>query len=82
MRNATAEGTASRCWVTSTDPTSAVVAAHPDLANVYYPRGSAALFAMERKGGLIDIESGRRRFDVRSSGFASKLDADNSIETT
>ena len=63
------------------DPASAVVAAHPDLSNVYYPALiGAALFEQQRKrkGGLVDIEfkpSDDVTLDL--SGFTSKLDADN-----
>ncbi len=63
------------------DPTSAVVAAHPDLANVYYPASIGAAFfeqTRKRKGGLVDIEfkpSDDVTLDL--SGFTSKLDADN-----
>jgi iron complex outermembrane receptor protein len=62
-------------------PTSAVVATHPDLANVYYPALiGAAYFTQkrERKGGLIDVEfkpTDELRFDVNA--FYSKLDAAN-----
>ena len=62
-------------------PDSAVVAAHPDLSNVYYPKEiGAAYFTQkrERKGGLVDVEfkpTDELRFDL--SGFFSKLDASN-----
>ncbi len=62
-------------------PTSAVVAAHPDLSNVYYPALiGAALFEQDRKrkGGLVDVEfRPSDDFTLDLSGFASKLDADN-----
>ena len=62
-------------------PGSPVVNAHPDLANVWYPKEvGAALFTQkrERKGGLIDFEvkpSDTLTLDL--SGFYSKLDASN-----
>ena len=63
------------------DPTSAVVAAHPDLANVYYPALIGAAFfeqKRERKGGLIDLEfKPTDDVTIDLSGFASKLDASN-----
>jgi len=62
-------------------PGSPVAVAHPDLANVWYPKDiGAALFEQKRvrKGGLVDIElkpSDSLTFDL--SGFFSKLDASN-----
>lgn len=62
-------------------PTSPVAVAHPDLANVWYPKDiGAALFEQKRvrKGGLIDFEvkpTDSLTFDL--SGFFSKLDASN-----
>jgi iron complex outermembrane receptor protein len=58
-----------------------IAAAHPDLANVWYPSLiGAAYFTQkrERKGGLLDIEfkpTDELRFDL--NGFFSKLDAAN-----
>jgi len=63
------------------DPASAVVAAHPDLKNVWYPGLiGAAFFEQERKrtGGLIDFQfkpTEDLSFDL--NGFISKLDAEN-----
>ncbi len=60
---------------------SPIAAAHPDLANVWYPKDiGAALFEQKRvrKGGLVDVElkpSDALTFDL--SGFFSKLDASN-----
>ena len=61
--------------------TSAVATAHPDLANVWYPRliGSS-LFEQERKrvGGLLDLQfkpSNDLSFEV--TAFSSKMDASN-----
>jgi len=63
------------------DPTSAVVAAHPDLANVYYPALIGAAFfeqKRERKGGLVDLEfKPTDDVTIDLSGFASKLEASN-----
>jgi iron complex outermembrane recepter protein len=62
-------------------PTSPVAVAHPDLANVWYPKDIGdALFEQKRvrKGGLIDFEvkpTDTLTFDL--SGFFSKLDASN-----
>jgi iron complex outermembrane receptor protein len=62
-------------------PTGPIAAAHPDLANVWYPKDiGAALFTQkrERKGGLVDVEfkpTDELTFDL--SGFYSKLDAAN-----
>ena len=58
-----------------------VATAHPDLANVWYPRliGSA-LFEQERhrKGGLVDFQfKPSRDFSVDLTYFSSKLDASN-----
>ncbi len=62
-------------------PGSAVAQAHPDLANVWYPKliGSA-LFEQERKrqGGLVDVQwkpSDDLTLDL--NGFSSKMDAAN-----
>jgi len=62
-------------------PNSALAAARPDLANVYYPTliGSA-LFEQERerKGGLVDLQFRiGDSFEVDLSGFKSKMDATN-----
>src|SRR6266481_4886447 len=62
-------------------PGSAVATAHPDLANVYYPKDiGVALFEQkrERKGGLFDIEF-KPTDDVTLdlSAFYSKLTATN-----
>jgi iron complex outermembrane receptor protein len=63
------------------DPASAVVAAHPDLANVYYPALiGAAFFEQERKrkGGLIDFQlKPNEDLSLDLTGFYSKLDASN-----
>jgi iron complex outermembrane receptor protein len=62
-------------------PGSPVATAHPDLANVWYPKEIGAAFfdqKRERKGGLVDVEfkpSDALTFDL--SGFYSKLDAAN-----
>jgi iron complex outermembrane receptor protein len=62
-------------------PNSPVATAHPDLANVWYPKDIGAAFFEQkrvRKGGLIDFElkpSDTLTFDL--SGFFSKLDASN-----
>ncbi len=62
-------------------PSSPVAQAHPDLANVWYPKDIGAAFfeqKRERKGGLIDLElkpTDSLKFDL--SGFYSKLDASN-----
>jgi iron complex outermembrane receptor protein len=62
-------------------PTGPIAAAHPDLANVWYPKEVGAAFfdqKRERKGGLIDFEfkpNDALTFDL--SGFYSKLDASN-----
>jgi iron complex outermembrane recepter protein len=62
-------------------PPSPVVQAHPDLANVWYPKEVGAAFfdqKRERKGGLVDIEvkpNDALTFDL--SAFYSKLDASN-----
>ncbi len=62
-------------------PGSAVALAHPDLANVYYPRSmGAALFEQERKrqGGLIELQvKPINSLTVDVSGFYSKMDAAN-----
>lgn len=62
-------------------PTSAIATAHPDLANVWYPRliGSA-LFEQERerKGGLVDFQfKPSRDFSLEATFFTSKLNASN-----
>ncbi|WP_313919628.1 TonB-dependent receptor [Tahibacter sp.] len=62
-------------------PDSAVAAANPSLANVWYPTliGSA-LFEQERKrqGGLVDLEiRAGDRLDLNFSAFKSKMDASN-----
>ncbi len=62
-------------------PGSAVATAHPDLANVWYPRliGST-LFEQERKrkGGLIDLQfKPSRDFSIEATYFNSKLEASN-----
>jgi iron complex outermembrane receptor protein len=62
-------------------PGSAVVNAHPDLANVWYPKEVGAAFfeqKRERKGGLVDVEfkpTDALTFDL--SAFYSKLNASN-----
>ena len=62
-------------------PGSPVAQAHPDLANVWYPKDIGAAFfeqKRERKGGLVDLElkpTDDLKFDL--SGFYSKLDATN-----
>ncbi|MDB6044015.1 MAG: chiP-II [Gammaproteobacteria bacterium] len=62
-------------------PGSPVVNAHPDLANVWYPKEvGAALFDQKRvrKGGLVDVQlkpTDALTFDL--SAFYSKLDASN-----
>ncbi|MDB6088910.1 MAG: chiP-II [Gammaproteobacteria bacterium] len=62
-------------------PGSAVVIAHPDLANVWYPKDIGAAFfeqKRERKGGLVDVEfkpTDALTFDL--SAFYSKLNASN-----
>ena len=58
-----------------------VATAHPDLANVWYPRliGSS-LFEQERhrKGGLVDIQfKPSRDFSAEATYFTSKLEASN-----
>lgn len=57
------------------------LAAHPDLANVYYPAlVGAALFEQERerKGGLIDLQfKVTDDFSLDGQFFMSKLDAGN-----
>jgi len=58
-----------------------IVAAHPDLANVWYPESvGAALFEQERKrtGGLLNLEL-KPNTDVTLDldGFYSKLEATN-----
>ncbi len=63
------------------DPTSALAASNPDLANVWYPTliGSA-LFEQERerRGGLVDLEiRAGDRVDLNFSAFTSKMDASN-----
>src|SRR5437660_305292 len=62
-------------------PGSAVATAHPDLANVWYPKLiGAALFEQkrERKGGLVDFQlKPTDAVTLDLSGFASKLDATN-----
>jgi iron complex outermembrane receptor protein len=63
------------------DPKSPVVALHPDLANVWYPKEVGDAFftqKRERKGGLVDFEvkpSDTVTLDL--SAFYSKLDASN-----
>ena len=62
-------------------PGGAVATAHPDLANVWYPRliGSS-LFEQERhrKGGLIDVQfKPTRDFSAEATFFSSKLNASN-----
>lgn len=62
-------------------PGSAVATAHPDLANVWYPRliGSS-LFEQERhrKGGLVDFQfKPSKDFSVEATYFSSKLEASN-----
>jgi iron complex outermembrane recepter protein len=62
-------------------PTSNMVQAHPDLANVWYPDliGSA-LFQQkrERTGGMIDVQwAPNDQWNIDASGFTSKLDATN-----
>ena len=58
-----------------------VVAAHPDLLNVWYPKLIGAAFfeqKRERKGGLIDFEfKPSDDVTIDLSAFASKLDASN-----
>jgi len=62
-------------------PDSAVAIAHPDLANVYYPKEiGAALFEQrrQRNGGLLDIEfKPTDDLTLDLSGFHSKLSAAN-----
>ena len=62
-------------------PGSPVVATHPDLANVWYPKLIGAAFfeqKRERKGGLIDFEfKPSDDVTVDLSAFASKMDASN-----
>jgi iron complex outermembrane receptor protein len=62
-------------------PGGPVATAHPDLANVWYPRliGSS-LFEQERqrKGGLIDIQfKPTKDFSAEATYFSSKLNASN-----
>jgi iron complex outermembrane receptor protein len=63
------------------DPAGPVAQAHPDLANVWYPKEIGATFfeqKRERKGGLVDFQvkpTDTLSFDL--SGFFSKLDAGN-----
>lgn len=63
------------------DPTSAIAAAHPDLAGAYYPSllGSTSfLQTRKREGGEVDLEL--RPLDnltLNLDGFYSKLEADN-----
>jgi iron complex outermembrane recepter protein len=63
------------------DPASPVVTAHPDLANVWYPKLIGAAFfeqKRERKGGLIDFEfKPSDDVTVDLTAFASKLEAAN-----
>jgi iron complex outermembrane receptor protein len=62
-------------------PDSPVAAAHPDLANVYYPGLIGSAFfeqERERKGGMVDFQfkpNDRLMFDL--SAFDSKLNASN-----
>ncbi|MES2316031.1 MAG: TonB-dependent receptor [Pseudomonadota bacterium] len=62
-------------------PGGPVATAHPDLANVWYPRliGSS-LFEQERhrKGGLVDLQfKPSRDFSAEATYFSSKLTASN-----
>jgi iron complex outermembrane receptor protein len=66
---------------TQVSPTSPVATAHPDLANVWYPRliGSS-LFEQERerKGGLATVQfKPSRDFSAEATFFSSKLTASN-----
>jgi iron complex outermembrane receptor protein len=62
-------------------PTNAVAIAHPDLANVWYPRTiGSALFEQERhrKGGLVDLQwKATRDLSFDATFFSSKMDASN-----
>lgn len=62
-------------------PGSAVATAHPDLANVYYPRSiGAALFEQVRKreGGLVEFEvKPIKDLSIDLSAFSSQLKASN-----
>jgi iron complex outermembrane receptor protein len=62
-------------------PGSAVATAHPDLANVWYPKEIGDAFFTQqrtRKGGLVDIEfKPADSLTLDLSGFFSKLDAAN-----
>lgn len=62
-------------------PTGPIATAHPDLANVWFPRliGSS-LFEQERhrKGGLVDLQfKPSRDFSLEATYFSSKLEASN-----
>ncbi|UUZ50135.1 hypothetical protein LP420_09110 [Massilia sp. B-10] len=66
---------------TQISPTSTIANAHPDLANVWYPRliGSS-LFEQERerKGGLVTAQfKPSRDFSAEATFFSSKLTASN-----
>lgn len=62
-------------------PTDPVVAAHPDLANVFYPNligATSFLQTRKRKGGAFDIEfKPSDNWTLDLNGLYSKLDADN-----
>jgi iron complex outermembrane receptor protein len=66
---------------TQVAPTGPVATAHPDLANVWYPRliGSS-LFEQERhrKGGLVDVQwKPNKDVSLDATFFSSKMDASN-----
>lgn len=63
------------------DSASPLVAAHPDLAGVYYPEQVGSVFftqTRERKGGLIDVQfKPTDNLTLGLNAFYSKLKADN-----
>lgn len=65
----------------ATGPTAPVVAAHPDLNGVWYPRMIGAAFfeqKRERRGGLLEVQfKPTDNFTVDLSGFVSNLEASN-----
>lgn len=67
--------------IIATGPTAPIVAAHPDLNGVWYPRMiGAALFEQkrERRGGLLEVQfKPSDNFSIDLSGFVSNLDASN-----
>ena len=67
--------------IKATGTTAPIVAAHPDLLGVWYPRMiGAALFEQKRKrrGGLLEVQfKPTDNFTVDLSGFVSNLDASN-----